>query len=164
MQKLSGTSLGKNNKSCRIFYRESMKIEFAFLWMFYGFLRNLQESTKWLYYLRITFARVPGKFQILMYMPLVYENHPGKNGKLAIESPGTGRRRPCRITARWRPEPVGRGWQRPCGSPRARFACSEGVGRAAGGVYRGSRWRPPLELLLRRASGRGRAVGGAVSS
>jgi hypothetical protein len=25
---------------------------------------------------------------------------------------------------------VGRGWERPCGSPRARFACSEGVGRA----------------------------------
>jgi hypothetical protein len=56
MQKLSGTSSGKNNKSCGIFYRESNKIGFSFIWSFYDFLRNLQESAKWLYYLRIIFA------------------------------------------------------------------------------------------------------------
>jgi hypothetical protein len=56
MQKLSGTSLGKNKKSCRIFHNKSNKIEFAFFWFFYDFLRILQESAKWLYYLRFTSA------------------------------------------------------------------------------------------------------------
>jgi hypothetical protein len=45
MQKLSGTSLGKNNKSCRSFYKEANKIGFAVFWIFYDFLRNLQVST-----------------------------------------------------------------------------------------------------------------------
>jgi hypothetical protein len=44
MQKLSGTSSGKNNKSCRIFYNESKKIEFAFFWFFYDFLHILQDQ------------------------------------------------------------------------------------------------------------------------
>jgi hypothetical protein len=57
MQKLLGTSSGKNNKSCRIFHNESNKIGFAFFWFFCDFLRILQESVKWLYYLRFTFAR-----------------------------------------------------------------------------------------------------------
>jgi hypothetical protein len=61
MQKLSGTSSGKNNKSCRIFHIESNKIGFPFLWFFCDFLRILQESAKWLYYLRFTFAAGPWK-------------------------------------------------------------------------------------------------------
>jgi hypothetical protein len=44
MQKLTGISSGKNNKSCRIFYHESKKFGFAFFWFFYDFLWNLQES------------------------------------------------------------------------------------------------------------------------
>jgi hypothetical protein len=40
MQKLSGTSLGKNNKSCGIFHHESKKIGFAFFRFLYDFLRN----------------------------------------------------------------------------------------------------------------------------
>jgi hypothetical protein len=63
MQKLSGTSSGKNNKSCSIFHNESKKIEFAFFCFFYYILRILQESAKWLYYLRFTFA--PGPWKVL---------------------------------------------------------------------------------------------------
>jgi hypothetical protein len=46
MQKLSGTSSGKNNKSCNIFHQESKKIGFAFFLFSYDFLRNLQEAGK----------------------------------------------------------------------------------------------------------------------
>jgi hypothetical protein len=47
MQKLLGTSSGKNNKSCRIFHNESNKFGFAFFWfyaMFYGFYKNQQNG------------------------------------------------------------------------------------------------------------------------
>jgi hypothetical protein len=44
MQKLSETSSGKNNKSCSIFHNESNKIKFAFFWIFYDLLCNLQDS------------------------------------------------------------------------------------------------------------------------
>jgi hypothetical protein len=56
MQNLSGTSSGKNNKSCRIFQHESKKISFAFLLFLYNFIWILQESAKWFYYLRCGFA------------------------------------------------------------------------------------------------------------
>jgi hypothetical protein len=56
MQKLSGTSSGKNNKNCGIFHHKSNKTEIAFFWFFYDFIWILQESAKWLYYLRCGFA------------------------------------------------------------------------------------------------------------
>jgi hypothetical protein len=59
MQKLSGNSSSKNNKCCSVFHHESYKIGFAFFWIFYDFLWILQESTKWLYYLRCGFADRP---------------------------------------------------------------------------------------------------------
>jgi hypothetical protein len=61
MQKLSGTSSGKNNKSCRIFYHESNKISLAFFLFFYDFLHNLQETAKRFYYLSYHFAGRPSK-------------------------------------------------------------------------------------------------------
>jgi hypothetical protein len=61
MQKLSGISSGKNNKSCKIFHNESNKIGFAVFWFFYDFLRNLQETAKSLYYLSYPFAVRPLK-------------------------------------------------------------------------------------------------------
>jgi hypothetical protein len=61
MQKLTGTSSGKNNKSCRIIHNGSDKIGFAFVWFFYDFLRNLQESGKSLYYLSYPIARRPSE-------------------------------------------------------------------------------------------------------
>jgi hypothetical protein len=75
MQKLTGTSSGKNNKSCGIFHNKSNKIEFAFFWFFYDFLRILQESAKWLYYLRFTFAAGSLKsFRFLRICPWLTEN------------------------------------------------------------------------------------------
>jgi hypothetical protein len=65
MQKLSGISSGKNNKSCRIFHNESNKIGFAVFWFFYNFLRNLQETAKSLYYLSYPFAVRPLKSFLL---------------------------------------------------------------------------------------------------
>jgi hypothetical protein len=44
-------------KSCSDFHQESNKIEFAFFWFPYDFLRILQESANRLHYLRICFAR-----------------------------------------------------------------------------------------------------------
>jgi hypothetical protein len=57
MQKLTGISSGKNNKSCRIFYHESSIICFAFFSFFYNFRRNLQESAKSQILLELTFCR-----------------------------------------------------------------------------------------------------------
>jgi hypothetical protein len=56
MQKLTGTNSGKNNKRCRIIHNGSNKIEFAFVWFFYDFLRNLQESGNHFYYWSSPFA------------------------------------------------------------------------------------------------------------
>jgi hypothetical protein len=56
MQKLSGTSSVKNNKSCMIFYKESNKIGIAFFRFFYNFLQILQDSAKQQHYWRSTFA------------------------------------------------------------------------------------------------------------
>jgi hypothetical protein len=55
MQKLSGTSSGKNKESCRIFHNESNKIGFAFFLFFYDFLRNLQETAKALLLFKLPF-------------------------------------------------------------------------------------------------------------
>jgi hypothetical protein len=61
MQKLRGTSSGKNNKSCRIFHHESNKIDFVVFRLFYNFLHNLQETAKALYYWSYHFARRPSE-------------------------------------------------------------------------------------------------------
>jgi hypothetical protein len=64
-----------NNKSCGMFHHESNKIGFTFLWIFYDFLRNLQESAKWLYYLRIIFAAGSlESFGILQICPWLTKN------------------------------------------------------------------------------------------
>jgi hypothetical protein len=55
MQKLTGISSGKNNKSCRIFHIESNKIGFEFFRFFYNFLRNLQETAKPLLLIELPF-------------------------------------------------------------------------------------------------------------
>jgi hypothetical protein len=44
LPKVLRNSSGKNNKSCRFFYKKSNKIGFAFLCFFYDFLRILQDS------------------------------------------------------------------------------------------------------------------------
>jgi hypothetical protein len=57
MQILSRNSSGKNNRSCSTFDQESIKIGFAFFWIFYDFIWIFQESTRHIYYLRCRFAR-----------------------------------------------------------------------------------------------------------
>jgi hypothetical protein len=59
MQKISGNSLNKFNKSCSTFHQESRKMEFAFFRFFYDSLKVLQESAIWLYYWRCTFTPRP---------------------------------------------------------------------------------------------------------
>jgi hypothetical protein len=61
MQKLTGTSSGKNNKSCGIFHNETNKLGFAFFCFFYNFLCNLQKSGKTLHYLSYQIARRPSE-------------------------------------------------------------------------------------------------------
>jgi hypothetical protein len=75
MQKLWGTSSGKNNRSCRIFYNKSRKIGFAFFWVLYDFIWILQDSAKQQYYLRITFAAGSlESFEILQICPWLTKN------------------------------------------------------------------------------------------
>jgi hypothetical protein len=72
MQKLTGISSGQNNKSCGIFHHESNKISFAFLWCFYDFLQNLQETAKALLLLELPLCRKAlGKISFLAMWPLV---------------------------------------------------------------------------------------------
>jgi hypothetical protein len=46
-------------KSCNAFHKESSKIEFAFFWSFYNFLRILQESAKRVHYCTFSFTVRP---------------------------------------------------------------------------------------------------------
>jgi hypothetical protein len=62
MDKLPGTSSGKNDKSCRIFHKKSNKIEFTFFWIFANFLRILQDSANHMHYLSYNFAVRPLNF------------------------------------------------------------------------------------------------------
>jgi hypothetical protein len=61
VQKLTGISLGKNNKSCGISLPESNKISFAFFRFLYDFLCNLQETGKSLYYWSYHFVERPSE-------------------------------------------------------------------------------------------------------
>jgi hypothetical protein len=148
MQKLSGTSLGKNNKRCRIFHNESNKTKFAFFWYFYDFLRILQDSAKALYYFRLAFTGRPLKsLRSLQIYPYFTAEPLERLKSLQLGPWGVDRRRPCRIPARWRPGLVGRGWGRPRGSPRARFCWLEG-----GGAARWAASAAPVGTGLRTAS------------
>jgi hypothetical protein len=62
MLKISRIGLCEYNKSCISFHNESNKIEFAFFWIFYDFLRILQVSAIHNHYLEIHFA--PGALEI----------------------------------------------------------------------------------------------------
>jgi hypothetical protein len=125
MQKLSGTSSGKNNKSCRIFHIESNKIGFSFFWFFYVFLRILQDSAKQQQYWRFTFATRPltgfPDSQICPWFP--------KNTLETLDS------LQCR--------PWHRGWR---GWPEFRRA-GGALGRGSGGEELGAHLGPSCVLL-----------------
>jgi hypothetical protein len=57
MQKLSGISSGKNNKSCGTIHLESNKIGFALFRFFNDFIHNLQETGKSLLLFELPFCR-----------------------------------------------------------------------------------------------------------
>jgi hypothetical protein len=142
MQKLSGISSGKNNKSCGVFYNESNKIGFAVFWFFYDLLRNLQESATTLYYFSYPFAVRP-----LKRFPFSQCGPWGRSRR------GSGRN-PARVGGG-----VGRGraW---CGArvARGRFRSELGAEMAGGEASGGAQRRQPLWSQLRRGLGRGEGV------
>jgi hypothetical protein len=164
MQKLLGTNSGKNNKSCRIFHNESNKIGFAFFWFFCDFLRILQESAKWLYYLRFTFAL--GSLESFRFLRI----SPGSRKtpwKLWI---------PCKVVlggggrcGRWNSGEVRRrgrlgmgvGWS--MGAPGTVSALGWDSGNT-GGSHGGDGRGEPLSSLLRRGAWQCGAIGDWGSS
>jgi hypothetical protein len=84
MQKLSGTSSGKNNKSCRIIHKESNKIEFAFFCFFYDFLRILQVSANHKYYSSYNLSLNPLDFFRFTTKPLLCGSALRKSSHLAM--------------------------------------------------------------------------------
>jgi hypothetical protein len=151
MQKLKGISSGQNNKSCGIIRCESNKIGLTFFWCFCDFLRKLQVSAKSQVLFKNHFARRSLETSGSYEHSLAFAVGPLKlNGASQCDPWAAGRRGSGRNPATGGAGVRGRRWGKTQGSPRGWFACSEGVGRAAGGAYRGSRRRPPLELLLRR--------------
>jgi hypothetical protein len=135
MLKLLGNNSGKNNKSCSIFHLKSNKIQIAFLRFFYDFLRNLQESAKLVYYLRITFATRPlTVLDSLRIGPCVCNQDPGKNGEDAIGSPGVAGGGSGKNPASRRRGGRGKGGDVTMNSPRVDLRSKTG---------RGWRWRAP---------------------
>jgi hypothetical protein len=94
MQKLSGNSLDKFNKSCRALHEKCNKIEFAFFRFFYDFLGILQDSAKPQVLLEIHFTARPLE---LFKASQIYPS-------LAI--------RPLGITQSSHPYPPAAGWAR----------------------------------------------------
>jgi hypothetical protein len=143
MQKLSGISSGQNNKSCRIIHHESNKIGFAFFQIFYDFIRNLQETAKWLLLLELTFCtKTLGKLFCFAMWSWVRLAGAGRqnSGEPPLGLAREGRGKGARVA-------------------RDRFGLDLGVEVAGGGVCSGRRRRSPLERPVRRG---GRLAGVAA--
>jgi hypothetical protein len=140
MLRISRIRLGEYNKSCSIFHNESKKIEFAFFWIFYNFLRILQVSAIRGYYWRCNFALRPlERFQ---------------SSQLYPSAAGWARRR------RW---PAGLDQQVARDSLGAHLGLIGGVGRRGRGSGEGARRWWPWRLLSRRVGAQCRATGDWVS-
>jgi hypothetical protein len=158
MLKWSVTSSGKNHKSCRIFHNESNKTGFSFLWIVYDFLRNLHESAKHKYYLRTKLRSGPWKIFGFTSIPLNRRWAPGIHFELAIGSPGVAGGGSAKILARTHRSSAEGEQERGLGSAVVWFGGLVRGEGAAGGVDRDTRRRSPLEPLLQRVSGRGKAT------
>jgi hypothetical protein len=80
MQKLSGTGLGKNNKSCRIFHNEPKNIGFSFFMISPWFSAEFTRISKSHLLFKTRFSlQVPGIPVSIAIRSLVHEKHPGKN-------------------------------------------------------------------------------------
>jgi hypothetical protein len=152
MQTLSGISSGNNNKSCGIFHHKSNKIEFAFFWVLYDFLRNLQETGKALILFQIQLcSKVPESFGFLTYVPLLREKTLRKSWPFAIRSPGAAGGGPAGIPAR-AGGMSGRGrWGKGLWVTSGRFGDSVGARSSwEGGHTSGQgRWPPRLPVQAR---------------
>jgi hypothetical protein len=81
MQKLKRISSGKNNQSCSVIHNGSKKIGFAFVRVFYDFLRNLQESGNHFYYWSSPFAAgTLERFWVSQYGP--WARWPARAGQI----------------------------------------------------------------------------------
>jgi hypothetical protein len=123
MQKLSGTSSGKSNQSCGIFYHESNKnwaCNFSVFSMIFYAIYNKQPNA--LYYLRITSHAGPWKVSDSYKYAPGSRKTPWNICEPAIGSLGADRRRPCRIPERWRPGVGGERWGK-CSGPHRRPIC-----------------------------------------
>jgi hypothetical protein len=146
MQKLSGTSSGKNNKSCGIFHHESNKTKFAFFWFVYNFLRNLQESAKCTLLFELQLAVRPLRFLDSYAYALVLRLTPWKETSPRNVSPravaGAGGANSGELVAGLAREARGKGlW-----ATRVRFAGSVGVKESPAVGRTGARWRWPPRL------------------
>jgi hypothetical protein len=95
---------------------------------------------------------------------LLCTQDPGKNGGDAIGSSGAAGGGPASNPARAHRSPAGEEQREGLGATTVRFVCLVGGEGPPAGVDSGTRRRTPLELLLRRARGRGKQMGGAASS
>jgi hypothetical protein len=116
MQKLAGTSSGKNNKSCRIFHHESNQIGFAFFWFFYDFLRSFQDPANDMHYLSYRFAVRPPEFFAGSQIGLYLARNPLElTGASQCGPWGVGRRGSGQIPASRRPGSAEREREAACG-------------------------------------------------
>jgi hypothetical protein len=147
MQKLSGISSGKNNKSCGTIHIESNKIGFAFFRFFHDFIHNLQET---------------GKSLLLFELPFCREAL-GKKLFFAMSPLGAASGGPAAIPAGDRRIPAGGGWGSELGPTRVRFGGSIVGEELPEGGHAGGRRRWPLRLPVRRGGGSAGLENGSAS-
>jgi hypothetical protein len=113
MQNLSGTSSGKNNKSCSIFHNESNKISFAFFdvsTIFYAIYKKQQNH----FTIGVTLSQL-GPRKDLLFCNVAPRRRPAvvrPNSGQVLGGPWVlGDRFPCLDGAGWRPARGGAGGQ-----------------------------------------------------
>jgi hypothetical protein len=120
MQKLSGNSLDKFNKSCSSLHQESRKIEFAFFRIFLRFSRDFTRISKSVSLLKFPFCcEVLRPSQNLIDIPLDCMKHRGKTWSLAMWPLAMGAARLWPIPANLRRSRRGRWLGSTMCSPRA---------------------------------------------
>jgi hypothetical protein len=93
MLKISRIGPCEYNKSCSIFHHEFNKIEFVIFWIFYDFLRILQDSAKQQYYWSYNFAVSPLDFLQVHNRAPILRISPQKFSSPRNVTPGGGSRR-----------------------------------------------------------------------
>jgi hypothetical protein len=163
MQKLTGTSSGKNNNSCGIFHHKPNKIGFAIFWFLYDFLLNLHGSAKCTLLFENHFAVRPLTFLDSYADTLGLQLAPWKetsprNVVLRIDRWRSGRN-PVRAGGE-----TGRGRRGGgLGATGVWFGNSGGAGRGPARVLRVGGWCLPRRLAVRRRAGAAGMTRGCTS-